>query len=192
MDTPITDLLLHAADGNRHALDEVFRALYPDLRRVAHARLYAHGRAHGLGTTALVHESFIRLVNARQVRVEDRHHFFTYAAKTMRNLIVDELRAGHAERRGGGVAALSLGADDEMPLAAPAPGDEALAVHEELRELERLEPELAEVVEMRYFGGYSDVEIAELLGVTERTVRRRWDKARAALYLALKGSPRAE
>jgi RNA polymerase sigma factor (TIGR02999 family) len=182
---PITLLLRRATEGDRAALDQVFESLYPDLRRVARARLHQQGRAESMNTTTLVHESFMRLVNASGLRLEDRHHFFAYAAKTMRNVIIDAARAHLADRRGGGVEHLTLGADDAQQVADSGVSDELLRVNEALQELEALDPELAQVVEMRYFGGYNETEIAEYQGVTERTVRRRWDKARAWLYVAL-------
>jgi RNA polymerase sigma factor (TIGR02999 family) len=182
---PITLLLRRVTEGDRAALDQVFESLYPELRRVARARLHSQGRADAMNTTMLVHESFMRLVNASGLRLEDRHHFFAYAAKTMRNVIIDAAREHHAERRGGGADHTSLDADDAMQVADTHASDELLRVNDALLALEALDPELVQVVEMRYFGGYSEQEIAEVQGVTERTVRRRWDKARAWLYVAL-------
>ena len=185
-DAPITLWLRQAASGDRGALDAIFETLYPQLRRVAKARLYAQGRADEMGTTTLVHESFLRLVKASKLQLADRKHFFTYAAKTMRHIIVDDARALHAERRGGDLDRVTLDGDDGLP---PATGADAqvLAVHEALGELEAVDPDLAELVEMRFFGGYEEAEIAELLGISERTVRRHWDKARSFLYVALRG-----
>jgi RNA polymerase sigma factor (TIGR02999 family) len=184
---PITVLLHRATEGDRAALDAVFASLYPDLRRVARARLHTQGRADAMNTTVLVHESFMRLVNASGLRLEDRHHFFAYAAKTMRNVIIDAARERKAERHGGGVEHVPLtGHGADVPDTGAS--DELLRVNDALLELETLDPELVQVVEMRYFGGYSEQEIAEVQGVTERTVRRRWDKARAWLYVALGGS----
>lgn len=183
----ITLLLQRAASGDRSALDEVYAALYPDLKRLARARLRQQGRGENISTTLLVHESFVRLVSARDLRLEDRRHFFAYAAKTMRNIIVDSAREHLAARRGGGAEHVTLGdADsDAMQVADAGASDELVRVNEALHELETVDPELAELVEMRYFGGYSEVEVAELQGVNERTVRRRWDKARAWLFVAL-------
>ncbi len=181
---PVTLLLQQLAQGDRAALDQLYAALYPELKRVARARLHSGGRADGsLHTTTLVHETFLRLVAAQELRLEDRRHFFAYAARTMRSVIVDEARAWLAERRGGGAAHVTLSSADDEGICAGS--DEPLAVHEALTRLATLEPELAEVVEMRYFGGYTEDEIAELLQLSERTVRRRWDKARAWLLLAL-------
>jgi RNA polymerase sigma factor (TIGR02999 family) len=185
---PITVLLRRATEGDRAALDAVFASLYPELRRVAHARLHSQGRADAMNTTMLVHESFMRLVNASGLRLEDRHHFFAYAAKTMRNVIIDAAREHRAERRGGGAEHVSIDGEGSPDVPDTRASDELLRVNDALLELETLDPELVQVVEMRYFGGYSEQEIAEMQGVTERTVRRRWDKARAWLYVALGGS----
>ena len=183
---PITLLLGRAAAGDRAALDQVYASLYPELKRIARARLRVQGRGANASTTMLVHESFVRLVGARGLRLEDRRHFFAYAAKTMRNIIVDTAREHLAERRGGGAEHVTLGDAEAAQVADGRAGDDLVRVSEALRELERLDPELAELVEMRYFGGYGEIEIAELQGVTERTVRRRWEKARAWLFVALR------
>jgi RNA polymerase sigma factor (TIGR02999 family) len=182
---PITLLLRQATHGNREALDQVFESLYPDLRRVARARLHQQGRPESLNTTSLVHESFMRLAGTASLRLEDRKHFFAYAAKTMRNVIIDAAREHLAERRGGGAEHVTLGGTAALQVPASSASEDLLRVNEALQELETIDPELAELVEMRYFGGYSEAEIAELKGVNERTVRRRWDKARAWLFVAL-------
>ena len=182
---PITELLQHVAAGDRASIDAVFAALYPDLKRIARARLRQQGHGGGMHTTTLVHESFMRLAQANTLRLQDRRHFFAYAAKVMRNIIIDSAREHLAERRGGGAEHLTLGDAEVEQLAAADGGAELMVVHDALQALEAVDPELAELVEMRYFGGYSEQEIADLQGVTERTVRRRWDKARAWLYVAL-------
>ena len=184
----ITRLLRQAAVGDRAALDSVYASLYPELKRVARARLWQQGRGDGMNTTMLVHESFVRLVGAQGLRLEDRRHFFAYAAKTMRNIIIDSAREQLAERRGGGAEHVTLSGADAVQSMGDDAGGELMRVNDALHELEAVDPELAELVEMRYFGGYSETEIAELLGVAERTVRRRWDKARAWLFVALGGA----
>ena len=189
---PITRLLQQAAEGDRAALDQVYASLYPDLKRIARARLRQQGRGNDLGTTTLLHESFVRLVNAAELRLVDRRHFFAYAARTMRNIIVDSAREHLAQRRGGGVAHDTLGGDSALQVAGAGPSEELIRVSEALLALEAVDPELAQLVDMRYFGGYSESEIAELQEVSERTVRRRWDKARAWLYLALEDTPRSD
>ena len=182
---PITRLLKLAAEGDRSALDQVYASLYPDLKRIARARLRQQGRGDQLGTTTLLHESFLRLVNAAELRLVDRRHFFAYAARTMRNIIVDSAREHLAERRGGGAVHETLGGTGALQVAEIGASDDLVRVSEALLDLQAVDPELAELVDMRYFGGYTETEIAELHGVTERTVRRRWDKARAWLYVAL-------
>ena len=184
----ITMLLQRAAGGDRQALDAIYQSLYPELKRVARARLRQQGRGDEMGTTMLVHESFVRLVNARDLRLQDRHHFFAYAAKTMRNIIIDGAREKLTERRGGGAEHVTLGDAEAAQVAHAGASEELVRVNDALRELEAVDPELAELVEMRYFGGYSEAEIAELHGIAERTVRRRWDKARAWLFVALGGA----
>lgn len=181
----ITQWLNEAAAGDRSALDRVFESLYPDMKRLARARLRQQGRGDDLGTTTLVHESFLRLVNARGLQVEDRQRFFAYAAKTMRHIIIDSAREHLAERRGAGAEHVTLGGDDALHVAAAAASEELINISEALSGLEAIAPDLAELVEMRYFGGYSEAEIADLQGITERSVRRRWDKARAWLFVAL-------
>lgn len=188
---PITRLLQLAADGDRAALDQVYASLYPELKRVARARLRQQGRGDSMGTTTLLHESFIRLVNAAELRLVDRRHFFAYAARTMRNIIIDSAREHLADRRGGGAAHETLGGDAALQVADTSTSEELIRVSDALLELQKLDPELAELVDMRYFGGYTESEIAELQEVTERTIRRRWDKARAWLYVALNDSPPA-
>ena len=183
----LTELLQGAARGEPGALDRVFAALYPELRKIAHARLRPHTGLGDLGTTALVHESFVRLVEARRLAVTDRRHFFTYAAKTMRHIVVDFARTQLAARRGGGQEPVQLTPALSGAVAA-ADGETTLVqVNDALRDLERVDPALAELVEMRYFAGYTEAEIAQLLGTSERTVRRQWEKARAFLLVALEG-----
>jgi RNA polymerase sigma factor (TIGR02999 family) len=182
---PLTELLHGASQGDALALGRVFEALYPQLKRLAHARLYRHGQPAHLGTTALVHESFMRMVQNSRLHLDDRVHFLAYAAKTMRRIIVDCAREQLAQCRGGGQVHVTL----DTSLGDGVHGDASeriLSVHDALAELERIDAELARVVEMRYFAGYTECEIAQILGRSERTVRRQWDKARAWLGVALK------
>jgi RNA polymerase sigma factor (TIGR02999 family) len=159
-----------------HAL---FPALYNELRRLARSKLAAGGRHTLLDTHSLVHEAFLRMQNGGGVSLNDREHFMAYAASTMRSVVIDFVRRRSAERRGGDVehvtldtrAAQVLGGDDE----------EILAVHEALQTLAEVDPRLVRVVEMRYFAGLTDLEIGAALGVTDRTVRRDWDRARLLL-----------
>jgi RNA polymerase sigma factor (TIGR02999 family) len=182
--TNLTALLerMHAGDGN--ARDELFAAAYRELHRLAHARLRDGGRNTVLDTTALVHESYLRLVSAGELRAEDRRAFFAYASKVMRSVIVNFAEERRSQKRGGDMLSLtlsteladSLGKDEEV----------VLRVHEAIAVVEQADPRSAKVVEMRFFGGYSEAEIAEALGVTERTVQRDWEKARLMLMGALR------
>jgi RNA polymerase sigma factor (TIGR02999 family) len=182
--TEITALLRAAVGGDRLAADQAYALLYADLRRLARSRLRQSGEMTLLDTTALVHESFLRLNGGRALDFPDRHHFLGYAAKVMRAVVVDVVRARLAERRGGDAEHVTL--QTTVVDASAAHGDEVLRVHEALDELAALEPRLAQVVELRYFGGLSEAEVAASLGVTERTVQRDWQKARMLLSLALR------
>jgi RNA polymerase sigma factor (TIGR02999 family) len=180
----ITQLLQRMHGGDAGARDALFAATYDELRRLARARLREGGRNTVLDTTSLVHESYLRFVSAGESRAGDRRSFFAYASQVMRSVILNSVRERHAERRGGDAPHLTL----HTELADGLSGDEdsILKVHEALLALEQADARLAQVVEMRYFGGYSVQEIAETLEVTERTVLRDWDKARLILLEALK------
>jgi RNA polymerase sigma factor (TIGR02999 family) len=181
---PLTELLQDASQGDAQALGRVFEQLYPQLKRIAHARLYRQGGPGHLGTTALVHESFVRMAGGARLQLQGRAHFLGYAAKTMRHIIVDLARRQLAQCRGGDQLQVTL--DTSLRDGAGSQASEwIVAVHEALADLEAIDASLARVVEMRYFAGYTDLEIAELLGSSERTVRRQWDKARAWLGVAL-------
>ena len=180
----VTELIHKVGDGDVAARDELFAAAYSELRKLARSRLRDGARGTFLDTTALVHESYLRFLRVGELRAEDRRAFFAYASKIMRSVIIDSVRERQAERRGGDLTELTL--DTQVSAELPSGETEVLHVHEALLALEQAEPRLAQVVEMRYFGGYSEVEIAEVLGVTERTVRRDWDKARLLLMNALK------
>ena len=182
--TEITALLRAALGGDRLAADQAYGLLYADLRRLARSRLRQSGEMTLLDTTALVHESFLRLNGGRSLDFPDRHHFLAYAAKVMRAVVVDVVRARLAERRGGDAEHVTL--KTTVVDGGTAHEDEVLRVHEALDELAVLEPRLAQVVELRYFGGLSEAEVAASLGVTERTVQRDWQKARMFLSLALR------
>jgi len=166
-----------AAEGGADS-EALFTAAYDELRRLAHARLMGSGPMTLVDTTALVNESWLRLSSQTRLKVETRRKFFAYAAQVMRTVIVDLVRERNAERRGGGEKALTL----DTGIAGGIPqDDEALQVHEALQSLAQLEPRLAQVVELRYFGGLTELEIGDVLGLTERTVRRDWEKARLLL-----------
>jgi RNA polymerase sigma factor (TIGR02999 family) len=177
----ITDLLLQMREGDTGALDRLFSLVYEELRRIAHRQLQVERPGHTLGTTGLVHETYIRLIDQTRVEWRDRGHFFGAAAWAMRRILVDYARRNRAARRGGGVPRLPL--DDDVPAAER--GELVLALDEALERLAALDRRLSQVVECRYFGGLTEEETAEVLGVTRRTVQRDWVKARGWLYLEL-------
>lgn len=179
----LTSLLAAARQGDDNAAGQAFSLLYADLRRLARARLRQHQTFTLLDTTSLVNESYLKLVGAQALPVEDRHHFFAYASRVMRSVIVDFARARQAERRGGDAEHVVL--DTAMGEHLAAPENDVLRVHEALDVLAQADARLAQVVEMRYFGGLGEAEIAEVLGVSERTVRRDWERARLLLQAAL-------
>ena len=179
----LTQLLADARAGDAKAASRAFSLLYQDLKRLARARLRQHQSMTLLDTTSLVHEVYLKLAQKDGLPVADRHHFFAYAAQVMRSVIVDLARARHAERRGGHAEHVELSTD--LAASTPAPESEVLRVHEALENLAQADEALARVVEMRYFGGMSEVEVAAALGSSERTVRRQWQKARLLLSLEL-------
>ncbi len=172
-----TRLIAEGAGSDGVAVDALWSAAYAELKLLAHSRLYRDGQSTLLDTTSLVNESYVKLAGMKTLRIDDRREFFAYASRVMRSVIVDLVRERMSQRRGGGAEHLGL----TMTIADPGTADEPLRIHEALRELEALEPRLAQVAEMRYFGGLSDAEIAEIFGVTVRTVGRDWDKARLLL-----------
>jgi len=180
----ITILLKAAGAGDGQAADQVMSLLYADLRRLARSRLRRSGELTLLDTTALVHESYLRLQGSGELEFVDRGRFLAYAAKVMRTIVIDMVRGARAERRGGEALHVTLNTEVGESLARP--DDEILRVHEALEELAAVDERLAQVVEMRYFGGLTEAEIAQALGVTERTVQRDWQKARLFLSMALK------
>lgn len=186
MPAEITLLLQAAGQGDAAAADRVVELLYADLRRLAAQRMRAAGPAvTQLDATALVHESYLKLQSAGALDFADRRHFLAYAARVMRSIVVDTVRARQADKRGGDAERVTL--NTAVADLLPQGDDQVLRVHEALAELAALEPRLAQVVEMRYFGGLTEVETAEALGVTERTVQRDWAKARLWLAAALQG-----
>jgi RNA polymerase sigma factor (TIGR02999 family) len=184
-DTP--DLPPQALDpvpaGDCPPLDALFADSYRELRRLARARLRSGGRNTVLDTTALVHETFVKLSANPSLRFPDRPRFLVYAGRVMRSVIVDLARQRQTDRRGGGLQEVTFTA--ELP-DARADADEILRVHEALIALERVDPRMARVVEMRWFGGLTEAEVALALSVTDRTVRRDWEQARLFLAESLK------
>jgi RNA polymerase sigma factor (TIGR02999 family) len=161
------------------SVHQLFPALYNELRRLARSRLASGGRHTLLDTAALVHEAFLRMQRDGGVALNDREHFMAYAATTMRSIVIDFVRRRSADRRGGGAEHITLNTMAGSELGAS--DDEILSVHHALEILEQVDARLVRVVEMRYFAGLTDIEIGAALGVTDRTVRRDWDRARLLL-----------
>lgn len=158
--------------------------LYRQLRVLARYRLRDGGRNTLLDTTALVHEAYLRMAGVR-AGADERRRLLAYASRTMRSVIVDSARRRQAARRGGEVCIVTLTGDNAERV--PAAADQIVRVHEALLELARVDARLAQIVEMRFFAGLADAEIAEALAISERTVRRDWEKARLVLAMALRG-----
>ena len=184
MECDLSDLIRRVNAGLPGAQDALFAASYGELRKLARSRLYDGGRNTMLDTTVLVHESYLRFIRGGQLRSDGRRAFFAYASQVMRSVIVDAVRERRAERRGGDLQRVTL--DTRVSDGLPSGEDEALEVHAALETLAEADPRLAKVVEMRYFGGYSEAEIGEALQVNERTVRRDWEKARLLLVSLLR------
>jgi RNA polymerase sigma factor (TIGR02999 family) len=183
MDADLGQLIERAQAGDGSALDELFAETYADLRRLARARLRSAPRVTVLDTVALVNEAWMRLNQAGRLRPQDRAHFIRYAARAMRSVIVDYARRRIAERRGGDRVRIELTTNVASDV--PAGESEILNVHDALEQLGTTDARAAEVVQMKYFAGMSESDIATALGITERTVRRDWTKARLLLAEAL-------
>jgi RNA polymerase sigma factor (TIGR02999 family) len=180
----VTDLLVAWREGDQDALAQLIPLVHEELRRIAHSYLAGERADHTLRTTALVNEAYLRLVNASRVQWQDRAQFFAAAAGSMRRILVDYARRYHADKRGGGREPLPL---DEASMFVEERAESLIALDEALERLGAMDARLCRVVECRYFAGLSDSETAEVLGVTSRTVRRDWVKARGWLYAELEG-----
>jgi len=171
------------AESRNERVQRLVADNFGELRRIAHARLFRSGHQTLLQTTDLVNEAYLRLAATAQFDPQDRAHFLAYAARAIRSVIVDYIRERAALRRGGDIAHVTL----QTGLAAsPLGEDEILQVDAALDELRALDEDLARVVEMRFFAGITETDIAATLGVSERTVRRHWEKARRVLATVLK------
>jgi len=182
----VTRLLKRWSAGDTHARDQLIPLIYDRLRQLAHQRLRRAPGEHSLNTTALVHETYIRLVEAPHVDLPSRAHFLALAAQVMRNLLVDHARARRAVKRGGGMAPLEL---EEALWLSDEDVDTVTEIHEALKRLEALDPRQSQLLVHRYFGGLSLEETAAVVGVSLATVKRELRSARAWLALELRGEP---
>jgi RNA polymerase sigma factor (TIGR02999 family) len=176
MDETLTELLDAAGKGDDIAQGRVFALLYDELRRCAHRQRFGAGET--LSTTALVHETYVKLVAADSLRLESRRHFMALAARAMRQVLVDHARRSSADKRGGGAVSVTL--DERLP-DTPSEALGVLALDRALVELEQIDARAARVVQLHFFGGLTFGAIAELEGLNERTIKRDWQAARHVL-----------
>ena len=183
MEPDLTALFAAAEKGDAAAREQLFQRLYAELHKLARRELWKSGAADSMGATTLLHEAFINMSERDTIAFPDRARFMAYAARAMRGLIIDHSRSRHAQKRGGQFQITTLDTNianevaDQIDL--PRVGDA-------LDELAKLEPDLAQVVDLKFFCGFSFVEIAAMRGVSERTVQRDWEKARIYLHQSLR------
>jgi RNA polymerase sigma factor (TIGR02999 family) len=178
----VTDLLREWNQGNKQVLDRLMPLVMSELRRLARRHLARERAGHTLQPTALVNELYVKLIDRKRVSWEDRAHFFAFAARTMRRILVDHARSQHAAKRGSGVTAISLDEAIDVPGRRDV---DLIALDDALTALARLDPRQSRLVELRFFGGLSTTEAAEVLGVGVATVGRDWASAKAWLFREL-------
>ena len=178
----ITELLAEWREGNQSALDELYPLVYDELHRLARRYMSRERKGHTLQTTALINEAYVRLVDQKNVKWANRSHFFAISAQIMRRILIDHARRHAYAKRGGGARQVSL---EEVAAIAPEQGRELIRLDEALKSLAEQDPRRSQVVELRYFGGLNNEEIAGVLNVSQNTVTRDWNMARAWLYQQL-------
>jgi len=179
---PITSLLKRWSEGDGDAFPQLVELAYDDLRAIAHRRLITAAGGQTLATTALVNEAYLRLAGRDGGSWESRAHFYAFASRAMRHILVDHARRARAEKRGGGQDALPL---DEQLAAGGRESVDLLGIDDAVERLASRHPRMAQVVELRFFGGLTVSEVAEVLGASARTVEREWVKAKAYLLEAI-------
>jgi len=182
----ITQMLIELADGDESAVDQILPVVYDELRRLAGSYLRRERSDHTLQPTALVHEAYMKLIDQRQVRWQNRAHFFGIAAQVMRRILMDHARKHKADKRGGSADKLPI--DEEILVVSTDSSDQLLALDDALHTLAAMDPNKAKIVELRYFGGLSIEETAEVMGVSVPTINRQWRMAKAWLYGQLAAS----
>jgi len=185
VDTSFTSLVASAEQGDRAAADALFTALYEDLHRMARRELANRGAGVTLGATTLLHEAYIDISGRERAAFPDRNRFLGYASRVMRGLIIDYARSRHAQKRGGGFEITSM--DTEVAEVGP-DVSEITRISDALDALTSVDPWLAQVVDLKFFCGFTLAEIAAMRGVSERTAQRDWEKARIYLHGALQDS----
>lgn len=180
----VTQLLRAVASGDRREMDALMSAIYTDLRRLAMSHMQGERRSHTLQPTALVHEAYLRLINQRSTQWQDRVHFFAVASRVIRRILVDHARERNAQKRGGGAQRVEL---ERAELADSVEGIDLLALDDALAALAEIDARQAQIVELRFFGGLTVDEVAEIMGIAPRSVDRDWRCARAWLLCRLEG-----
>lgn len=181
----ITELLAEWREGNQAALDNLYPLVYAELHRLARRYMIRERKGHTLQTTALINEAYVRLVDQRNVKWANRSHFFAISAQIMRRILIDHARRHAYAKRGGGARQVSL---EETATVVHGDLSEFLRLDEALKSLAELDPRRSQVVELKYFGGLNNDEIAGVLKISKNTVIRDWNMARAWLYRQLTGS----
>ncbi len=181
----VTQALIGASEGDPEAAAQLWDLTYEELRRIAYRMLRSERTDHTLSGTALVHEAYVKLVDQDRVEWQDRAHFFAVAAQACRRILIDHARKHRAQKRGGGRARITL---ERVQIEADRTSEDLIDLNDALTRLEQLNDRLSKIVEYRYFGGLSETEIAKVLGISERTVRRDWVKARGWLYNELRAT----
>jgi RNA polymerase sigma factor (TIGR02999 family) len=180
----VTQLLLDWSNGNKTAMEKLLPLIYGELRRIARNYLNREREGHTLQTTALVHEAYLKLIDQRSVHWQNRAHFFAIAAQAMRRILLDHARRHVTEKRGGEGRKISLD-DAESPSLSP--DENLIALDHALNKLAEIDPQASRIVELRYFGGLTVEETAEVMELSPRTVKREWAMARGWLYRAITG-----
>ena len=175
----ITQLLIHWSQGDKAALDQLVPLVYPELRRIAKRHMNREGPAHTLQTSALINEAYLKLVDQQNVKWQNRAHFFAVAAQVMRHILVDHARTRSYAKRGGGAPKLPL---DEAAALTEQRAAELITLDDALRDLARLDTRRSQIVELRFFGGLSLEETAEVMNMSPSTVQREWRAAKAWLH----------
>lgn len=181
----VTELLKLLKEGQRDVMPCLVDLVYDELHRIAKWRMQSESAGHTLTATALVHEAYVRLAKSEDLSFENRSHFLAVAARAMRRILVDHARAREAARRGGGNT--SPAPIEDLQLVAPEPDNQIILLDEALQRLAKFSPRQCQVVELRYFVGLPDQEVARVLNVTTRTVTRDWKHARAWLHAQVNG-----
>jgi RNA polymerase sigma-70 factor (ECF subfamily) len=185
----LTNLLNRMQSGDKSAGEQAVGLVYDELHRIASRQMRGERDGGQLQTTALIHEAYMRLVGAGPIEIKNRGHFFAIASQQMRRVLVDTARSERAQKRGGPLLKVPFDLE-KVQIGAGSRAEDLLALDEALRELELIDPRAAKVVELRYFGGYTDKEVVDTLGVALSTVRRDWEFARSWLFDKMFGQPK--